>query len=204
MAEQRTTGWVGWIWFAAVMCVLVGVFNVIDGLVALFRDTLYVVGANGLVAFDFTTWGWIHLIIGALQVIGGIALFGGRTWAQALVCVLVGINAVTQLVFLPAFPVWSVLVIAMDVVTLYAILVHGREVRGAVRENFGDARSGGYSAGYTAGAAGGRHQAPDQPMDRPEAPQDRPVAGPRAQQAEQAEQAGQAEQAQREARPSAG
>lgn len=185
MERQRTTGWVGWIWFAATMSVLVGAFNVIDGLVALFNDTLYVVGANQLLAFDFTTWGWIHLIIGALQVIGGIALFGGRTWAQVLVCVLVGINAITQLVFLPAFPVWSTIVIALDVVTLYAIIVHGREVRGALRDGEDEAgMTGGYSAGYTAGAAGGRHapRPPDAPQAPQEMPQDRPVAGPRAEQ----------------------
>src|SRR5262245_21884258 len=116
MARERTSGWVGWIWFAATMSVLVGAFNIIDGLVALFNDTWFVVGANNLLAFDFTTWGWIHLVIGVLQVIGGVALFGGRTWAQALVCVLVVINAIAQLVFLPAFPVWSTLVIAMDVI----------------------------------------------------------------------------------------
>jgi hypothetical protein len=166
MAQQRT-GWVGWVWFAAIMSVLIGAFNVIDGLVALFQNTLYVVGQNQVLAFNLTTWGWIHLIVGVLQVIAGCALFTGRTWARVTVGVLVVINAIAQMAFLPVYPVWSLLVIALDVITLYAVVVHGGEARPA------DGGAG-YSAGYMAGAGGewepagsGRHeQQGDRTADR--------------------------------------
>lgn len=170
MAGQRTTGWVGWIWFAGGMCVMLGFFNVIAGLVALFNDTLYVAGQNNLLVFDFTAWGWIHLIIGVLQLIGGFGLFDGRM--RGLVGLLLIVNAVAQMAFLPVYPVWSILIIALDVVTLYAIVVHGGEARTLALE---DEASPEYRAGYAAGAASGRHQAPRQGT-----PPDTPVAGPRA------------------------
>lgn len=178
MAGQRTTGWVGWIWFAAMMTVLLGVFNVINGLVALFGDHVFLVG-NNLVAFDFTVWGWIHLGIGVLQLIGGFALFGGR--GRVLVSLLLIVNAVVQMAFLPVYPVWSILVIALDVIALYAIIVHGHEAR-ALADGDAETMSDDYRAGFRAGSASGRPQRParEAPAAGPhaEAPQGpRPTAG---------------------------
>ena len=173
MAGQRTTGWVGWIWFAAMMTVLLGVFNVIDGLVALFNDKLFLVG-NNLVAFDFTVWGWIHLAIGVLQLIGGFALFSGR--GRVLVSLLLIVNAVVQMAFLPVYPMWSILVIALDIITLYAIIVHGHEAR-ALAAGDAETMSDDYRAGYRAGSASGPGRPPAQSM-----PPDAPVAGPHAEQ----------------------
>lgn len=155
MAGQRTTGWLGWVWFAGGMCVMLGFFNAIIGLVALFNDTLYVAGQNNLLVFDITTWGWIHLVIGVLQLIGGFGLFNGRM--RALVSLLLVVNAVAQMVWLPVYPVWSVLIIALDVVTLWAIIVHGGEARALARD---DEASAEYRAGYDAGVAEGRYRAP--------------------------------------------
>lgn len=154
MAGQRTTGWLGWIWFAAMMCVMLGFFNVIDGLVALFSDRVFVSGQNNLLVFDLTTWGWIHLVIGVLQLAGGFGLFNGRM--RPLVCLLLVVNSIAQMAFLPTYPIWSVLIIALAVITLYAIIVHGGEAR-TFEEG---APSAEYRAGFTAGAESGRHQAP--------------------------------------------
>jgi hypothetical protein len=121
--------WVGWIWFAGTMMMLLGLFNVIEGLVALFKSRYYVVGPQGLLAFNLTGWGWIHLIIGALAVIAGLALLTGATWARITAVVLAVLNAVAQLAFLSAYPVWGTIVIALDVVVIWAIVVRGDEAK---------------------------------------------------------------------------
>jgi len=127
----RSSAWVGWIRFGAVMMVLLGAFNVIEGLVALFNDDYYVVGTEGLLVFDLTGWGWLHLIIGALAIAAGVGLFTGAAWARVTAVALCTINAVAQLAFLSAYPVWATVVIALDVVVIWAVVVHGDEVRRA-------------------------------------------------------------------------
>lgn len=122
------TGWVGWVWFAGGLMILVGVFNAIVGLAALFQGQVIVAGAAGALLFSVTGWGWVHLIIGILLVLVGGGLFTGSTAARVTAVVLVGINAIAQLTFLPVYPAWSLLIIALDVVVLWAILVHGGEV----------------------------------------------------------------------------
>jgi hypothetical protein len=124
------TAWVGWVVFAATMLVMLGTFHAIQGLVALFQDSYYLVGAEGLVvSLDFTTWGWTHLILGVLAVVTGIALLSGATWARALAVVVAFLSAIANVGFLAAYPVWSTLMIALNVVIIYAITVHGGELR---------------------------------------------------------------------------
>jgi hypothetical protein len=124
------TAWVGWVVFAATMLVMLGTFHAIQGLVALFQDDYYLVGAEGLVvSLDFTTWGWTHLILGVLAVVTGIALLSGATWARALAVVVAFLSAIANVGFLAAYPVWSTLMIALNVVIIYAITVHGGELR---------------------------------------------------------------------------
>jgi len=118
-----------WLTFASLMMVLVGLFNVIYGLVALFRDNYYVSVPGGYLLFDLTAWGWVHLIVGALAVAAGVALLSGALWARVVAVVLAGINALAQLAFLAAYPAWSLIAIALDVLVIWAVLVHGRESR---------------------------------------------------------------------------
>jgi hypothetical protein len=123
------TGWVGWIWFGGTVMVLLGIFSVIEGIVALFNDKYYVVAPQGLLVFDITGWGWVHLILGALAIVAGVALFTGAMWARATAVVLLVVNAIAQLMFMPAYPFWALTVLALDIVVIWAILAHGREVR---------------------------------------------------------------------------
>lgn len=131
MSETHTAtratapGWTGWLGFAATMTVLVGSFNIIYGLVALFKDTYYVVGPQGLLVFDLTGWGWIHLIVGVLAVASAAALARGAQWARIVTVLLVSLNAIAQLAFMSAYPVWSLIVIAFDVLVIWAVIVHG-------------------------------------------------------------------------------
>jgi hypothetical protein len=121
--------WVGWVYFGGTMMIMLGAFNLIEGLVALFNDEYYVATPQGLLLFDLTGWGWIHLIVGIVAIAVGIGVFSGATWARIGGVVLCAINALIQLVFLSAYPLWAVLVIALDVLVIWALIVHGDEAR---------------------------------------------------------------------------
>jgi hypothetical protein len=79
--------------------------------------------------FDVQNWGWWHLIIGILMVLVAAALFVGQTWARVIAVILVMLNAIGQLVLLPVQPWWSLIVLTLDVLVIYARTVHGRELR---------------------------------------------------------------------------
>lgn len=128
MSNVRPTAWVGWIYFASVMMILVGGMQVIAGLVAIFKEEYYVAGPNALVAFDFTAWGWIHLVLGVLVFAAGFALLAGRLWARILATLLIVLSALSQLAFLGAYPLWSIIAISIDALVLYAVTMHGSEL----------------------------------------------------------------------------
>jgi len=114
--------------FAAVVMIMVGVFQAIQGVVALFNDTFYVAGQKWVFSFDITTWGWIHLLAGILLVAAGFFLLQGAMWARAVGVGVAIISAVLNFMWLPYYPVWSVLIIALDVFVIWALTVHGRDV----------------------------------------------------------------------------
>ena len=124
------TGWVGWIVFAALMLVMLGIFHVMQGLVALFRDEVYVVGSDGLVvSVDYTSWGWTHVIGGAIAIVVGACLMAGQMWARVVAVVVAMLSAFANIMFLPAYPLWSMIMIAVDVLVIWAVTVHGSEVK---------------------------------------------------------------------------
>jgi hypothetical protein len=128
--SSTPTGWVGWVAFAGVMMILAGVFQAIDGLIALFNDELYVVRPSGLVIdVDYTAWGWTHLLLGVLLIAAGSAVFSGRVWGRTLGVVAALLSAIVNFAFIPAYPVWSLLIITVDVLVIYALIAHGGELR---------------------------------------------------------------------------
>jgi hypothetical protein len=128
--SAEPTGWVGWIVFAAVMMMVIGSLHAIEGLVAIFKDSYYLVGQSGLVlSADYTAWGWTHLIFGILVAVAGVALMSGRTWARTVGVIVAVISLWGNFAFTSAYPVWSVIVIALDILVIYALIVHGREMR---------------------------------------------------------------------------
>jgi len=129
-AYRRTSSaWVGWVVFAAVIAITMGAFEAIEGLVAIFKDQYYLVPSTGLVvSVDYTVWGWVHLIIGVVSILAGIALLQGRSWGRIVVIVLAGLSALVNLGFLSAYPVWATLIIAFDVIVIYALTVHWKDV----------------------------------------------------------------------------
>ena len=128
--DTEVTGWAGWVAFAGIMLIMLGFFQMIEGLVALFNDGFYLVRAEGLVVnVDYDTWGWTHLILGAVAVAVGFGLLVGNMFARVAGIAIAMISAILNLVFISAYPVWSTIVIAIDVIVIYAIVVHGRELK---------------------------------------------------------------------------
>jgi hypothetical protein len=126
------TMWAGWVVFGGAMLIMMGLFQVIEGLVALFDDGFYAVDSNGLVVqVDYNTWGWIHLVIGLVGILVGIGLTAGNMAARVAGVGIAFLSALVNLVFISANPVWSVIVITLDVIVIYAIIVHGRELKNA-------------------------------------------------------------------------
>jgi hypothetical protein len=126
----QMTGWVGWIAFAAIIMLILGSFHVIQGLVALFKDEYFLVGKSGLVInVDFTTWGWIHIIGGIIIAAAGLALFTGKVWARTIGVILALGSAIVNVGFLSAYPIWSAIMIGFDVLVIWALTVHGSELR---------------------------------------------------------------------------
>lgn len=119
---------VGLTLFAAVIMVMAGVFQAIYGLVALFNDTFFVVGEKWTFSFDITTWGWIHLLVGAGVALAGIFLLQGAMWARVVGIAVAGLSALLSFMSLPYYPIWSVLIITLDVFVIWALTVHGRDI----------------------------------------------------------------------------
>ena len=124
------TGWVGWIAFAGTMMVLLGAFHVMQGFVALFKDEYFLVGKSGLVVnVDYTAWGWVHLLAGLVIALAGVAVFSGRIWARTIGVMLAMLSAVVNIAFLSAYPIWSTIMIAVDLLVIWALTVHGSELK---------------------------------------------------------------------------
>ena len=130
--DPEPTGWTGWIVFASFMMFLLGAFQATQGLVAIFNDDYYAVTERGLVVnLDFTVWGWVHLLLGVLLLLCGAGVLKGNLAARTGGVILAGLSAIANLLFIEAYPVWSIVVIIVDIVVIYALTVHGRELRTA-------------------------------------------------------------------------
>ena len=112
----------GWRAFSGVAFYLVGAFNVIGGLGALFRDEVFVAGNEVLVA-DVTAWGWFLLIVGLVQLAVGVGIFRGRGWGRVLGVIHASLSAVLHIAVLVAFPAFSLITIALAVVVIYGLIV---------------------------------------------------------------------------------
>lgn len=128
--NKDVSGWVGWVYFAGLMLVVAGFFHILAGVVALFKHDVYVVGASNVWVLNYTAWGWAHIVGGLFAWWAGSALISGKTWARVVAVVVAILSAVASMAFVPIYPIWSILIIAVDLLVIYAVTVHGGEIEG--------------------------------------------------------------------------
>jgi hypothetical protein len=128
MSDNRSGVAVGFITFAAFMMILIGSFHVIAGIAGILEDEFYAVTPNWVLQFDATTWGWIHVIGGAIAVLAGFGLFSGAVWARTIAVIIATVSAIANFAFLPYQPFWALTVIVIDVFVIWALTVHGRDI----------------------------------------------------------------------------
>jgi len=119
--EPKSTWAIGVSVFAACMMLVTGVFGILQGVVALVDDTFYVKAPNYTYEIDVTTWGWIHLVVGGLVVLVALGILVGATWARVVGIALVLIAIIDNFMFLPYYPLWSILIIAINVWVVWAL-----------------------------------------------------------------------------------
>jgi hypothetical protein len=114
----------GWVTFAAILLFLAGIWNVIDGIAAISSAHVYP-GGTHYVFSDLNTWGWIVLVLGIVQLAAGASLTTGSEWAKWFAILVAGVNAIGQLLFLPAYPFWALSMFTLDVFIIYGLAVYG-------------------------------------------------------------------------------
>lgn len=126
---REPSGWVGWIYFASVMMILAGALNAMHGIVAIVNDEWVVWGNRADLYLDLTQWGWIHLGVGIALVLAGIGVLSGNILARAVAVLLAGLGVMANFLYIPAYPVWALTIIAINVFVIYALTAHGGEMR---------------------------------------------------------------------------
>jgi hypothetical protein len=114
----------GLVLFAGVLLLVIGFWNLIYGIAAIAQSHVFVANAHYVVG-NLRTWGWITLIVAALQILAGIGVMTGNQLARWAGIILAGLNAINQMFFIPAYPFWSLTIIAMDIVALYGLCAYG-------------------------------------------------------------------------------
>jgi hypothetical protein len=127
--DPEPSGWAtGWSVFAGVMLMIQGTWWLMSGLVALLNDEFYVVTAGYVFQFDVTTWGWIHLGIGAAVIAAGVGVFSGATWARVVGVVVAGIAMLVGFAWLPYYPIWALLFITTSAFSIWALTAYGQDI----------------------------------------------------------------------------
>ncbi len=110
--------------FAVALLLTVGFFNLIDGIAAITNSRIFVANAHYVIG-DLRAWGWVALILGALQILAALGILAGNQAARWFAVAVIGLNAISQMLFVPAYPFWSLLIIAVDVVALWGLCAYG-------------------------------------------------------------------------------
>jgi hypothetical protein len=131
MAQDQSSVGAGWVMFAGVVMVIVGVFQAIAGLAGIIEDEFYVLGREYVFEFDATAWGWIHLVIGLVVLLAGFGVFSGNVLARTVGVIMAGLSMLAAFMWLPWYPVWAIVIIAIDIAVIWALTVHGRALANA-------------------------------------------------------------------------
>ena len=128
-ADAEMSGWAGWAAFGGILAIVAGTFQAIAGLVALFKDDVYLVGPANVWLFDLTTWGWGLILWGSFLILTGAAILSGKTWGRVVGVILASLSVIVNFAFIPIYPVWSIVMVTVGVLVVYALTVHGAELR---------------------------------------------------------------------------
>jgi hypothetical protein len=124
-ARRQTEGHgYGLVLFASILLVVIALFNVIDGIAAIAHSHVFTAHAH-YVFGNLRAWGWVTLILGILQLGAAAGVLAGNQLARWFAVVVIGLNAIDQMFFIPSYPFWSLTIIAMDVVALYGLSAYG-------------------------------------------------------------------------------
>jgi hypothetical protein len=123
------SGWFALVIGVGVLLIVLGVWNVFDGLSALFAGGFVLADAERVLALDVAAWGWVLLAVGVVEVVAGIALFIGARWARVVAVLVAGFNGLVQLAFLAAYPVGAVLIMVVSAVVIWTVVRHGDAAR---------------------------------------------------------------------------
>lgn len=128
-SQDDVTNLLGWIYFAGIMMTVVGGFQIIAGLTGILRQSYYLVSEQSLIAFNYATWGWIHTVIGFVIFMAGIAVMSGSTWGRVVGIIIAALGTIASFAFMAAYPFWTIVIIIVNTLIIYALIVHGTEVR---------------------------------------------------------------------------
>jgi hypothetical protein len=126
--DRRSGGAVGFTVFAGVMMIMAGIWHAIIGFAGILENTFYVTSPNYVFEFDVTTWGWVHLILGIVVAFAGFGVFSGAAWARVVGVTLAALSMIATFAFIPFYPVWSIVIIAVDIGVIWALTAHGRDI----------------------------------------------------------------------------
>jgi hypothetical protein len=128
-SPRTTSGWaMGLVTFAGALMLMAGVFQAISGAAAIFDDEFYVVTQNYVFDLDASAWGWVHLLLGIVLGMAGWAVFSGAAWGRSIGVVIAMLSAIANFFFIPYYPFWAILIIALDVFVIWALAAHGGEL----------------------------------------------------------------------------
>ena len=127
-STERESPWAsGLTVFAATIMMIAGIWHALTGIAALVHDNVYITTPQYIYSFDLTGWGWIHLLLGILVAGAGFAVLKGQTWARVVGIVLAGLSLIANFLFLPYYPLWSLMIIGLDVAVIWALSTSRRE-----------------------------------------------------------------------------
>ncbi|MBL1076342.1 hypothetical protein JK358_18240 [Nocardia sp. 2] len=106
---------------ASILLLTVGTLSVLAGIAAVAEDTMYVAGFEYIYELDITTWGWTHIVLGVVLAISGLGLLTGKTWGRVAAMIVAAVSIIANFLWLPYYPWWSVLIIALDAVVIWAV-----------------------------------------------------------------------------------
>jgi hypothetical protein len=125
--DNGVNRWAGWVSFAGVYLIIVGFFQMIEGFVALYRQNVLLISSQSALFVNLQTYGWTLLLVGLVMILTGMGVLAGQVWARALAVVLAGIAALVNFLFIPVYPLWSIIAMVIDIVVIYALMAHGYE-----------------------------------------------------------------------------